>query len=367
MDCSQTIFFNNREHIERLNRKIEDERIPFSGSIDLTRRCNLHCIHCYLAESASRPVGSRELSTQQIRSIIDEITEAGCLFLLITGGEPLLRKDFSEIYCHAKSNGLLLTIFTNGTLITESVADLFSELPPYSVEISLYGATASTYEKITGIKGSYNLCIKGIQILLRNKINVQLKTMLMSINSHELSSIEDLAKNFGVRFRFDAAVFPRMDGDKTPLNYRVSPEDAVHKELSDPVRYRDWQEYVLRNNGNYVTENLYVCGAGSTNFHIDSYGNLQPCLMTHNVRYDLLRGNFLSGWYTIYESVKQRRVRQDFSCKGCEKVAFCNYCPAFFFLENGAEDICSEYLCRLGSLRHAGLKNTENMEVVYGE
>jgi len=364
MDCARTTLFNDARYLELFHKKLEEERIPFSGSIDITQRCNLRCIHCYLGEHTSSPVDQqRELKTDQVLSLLDEISEAGCLFLLITGGEPLLRKDFPRIYTHATQNGLIPTIFTNGTLITESIAALFHELPPYSVEISLYGATASTYETITGVKGSYARCIKGIQKLLRNKINVQLKTMLMILNSHELSAMEEMAKNFGIKFRFDAALFACLNGDKTPLSLRVSPEEAVEKEFSDPARYRDWQGYATRHKNVYVEDNLYVCGAGLSNFHIDSYGNLQPCLMTHTIRYNLLNGNFLSGWYNIYERIREKKVRPDFPCKGCEKVSFCTYCPAFFLLEDGEEDSRSEYLCRAGSLRHARLHHIEHSEV----
>jgi radical SAM protein with 4Fe4S-binding SPASM domain len=363
MDCTHTVLLNDTEYLARLNKKIDDNRIPFSGSIDLTHRCNLRCVHCYLGpQSSSRPTDASELNTEQIRSLLDEITEAGCLFFLITGGEPLIRKDFAEIYRHAKTNGLIVTIFTNGTLITNRIAELFHEFPPYSVEISLYGATPSTYEKITGVKGSYDLCVRGIQLLLKNGINVQLKTMLMTLNSHEFFTIENMAKEFGVRFRFDAALFSRLNGDKKPVSFRVPPEEAVQKEFSDPVRYRNWQDYVMRHKENYVEDNLYICGAGSPNFHINPYGKLQPCLMTHTIQYDLLNGNFLSAWYNIYKEIREKKVRQDFPCKGCEKVAYCSYCPAFFLLENGKEDIRSEYLCRLGSLRHERLQYSEHRE-----
>jgi MoaA/NifB/PqqE/SkfB family radical SAM enzyme len=358
MDCGQTTLFNDERYLERLNKKIEEERIPFSGSISPTHRCNLRCIHCYLGpHSSSRPVNSGELNTGQIRSLLDEVTEAGCLFLLITGGEPLLRKDFPEIYRHAKGNGLVPTIFTNGTLITESVAELFREFPPYSIEISLYGATASTYEKITGVKGSYELCMRGIQLLLTNGINVQLKTMLMTLNSHEFFAIEETAKNIGVRFRFDAALFSCLNGDKTPLSFRVSPEDAVQKEFSDPVRCRNWKDHVMHRKDSPVEEDLYICGAGSSTFHIDPYGNLHPCLMTDTIRYNLSAGNFLSGWYNIQRQIREKKTREGFPCKGCNKVMYCNYCPAFFLLENGKEDSCSEYLCRLGSLRYHRLQH----------
>ncbi|MBW1897011.1 MAG: radical SAM protein, partial [Deltaproteobacteria bacterium] len=156
MECAQTGWLDNKEYLQRLRRKVTQERIPLSGSIDVTHRCNLRCVHCYLGEKQSHwEKRGKELSTAQWISIIDEITEAGCLHLLISGGEPLTRRDFAEIYSHARTNGLLVTVFTNGTLITDRVLELFRDLPPRIVEISLYGATAATYERVTRVKGSY--------------------------------------------------------------------------------------------------------------------------------------------------------------------------------------------------------------------
>jgi MoaA/NifB/PqqE/SkfB family radical SAM enzyme len=213
MDCAQTDWLSDKEYVQHFNRKVAEQRVPLYGSVELTHRCNLRCVHCYLGDKASvRGDGKQELDTAQWISIIDEIAEAGCLNLLITGGEPLLRKDFSEIYCHAKKNGLLVTVFTNGTMITEEILELFQDLPPRAVEISLYGATAATYEKITGIKGSYDQCLRGIQSLLDYGINLKLKTILMTLNRHEFYDIENMAKEYGVEFRFDAAIFPMMTG-----------------------------------------------------------------------------------------------------------------------------------------------------------
>jgi MoaA/NifB/PqqE/SkfB family radical SAM enzyme len=99
------------------------------------------------------------MSTKTIQSLIDDITDAGCLYFLITGGEPLLREDFPTIYQHAKENGLIITIFTNGTLINDKIIALFNEFPPHEVEVSIYGATASVYEKITQVAGSFHKCL----------------------------------------------------------------------------------------------------------------------------------------------------------------------------------------------------------------
>lgn len=298
-----------------------------------------------------------EMSTSQILSVLDAITDAGCLYLLITGGEPFLRKDFAEIYSHAKMNGLLVTVFTNGTLITESIVKLFEELPPRAVEISLYGATASTYEKITGVAGSFEKCMQGIRQLLGHKIHIKLKTILMTLNRHEFSSIQNMAKNFGVKFRFDAEIFPRFNGDKTPINLRVSPEEAVEKEFSNDARRLHWREYIERHQGLPASETLYTCGAGLTNFHIDPYGNLQPCLMTTHFTYNLLSGSFSKGWYDIMPYIREKKSRADSACNQCEKRVLCDFCPAFFYLENGAEDRYSPYLCEIGQHRFRVLNN----------
>lgn len=284
--------------------------------------------------------------------IIDEITDAGCLHLLLTGGEPLLRDDFPEIYRYAKERGVLVTVFSNGTLITDKVLGMFRELPPYEVEITLYGATASTYETITGIPGSYERCMRGIRMLFENKIKMSLKTMLMTLNIHELSEMQNIAKGFGSRFRFDAEICPGFGGDKAPLELRVSPEDAVDREFADREMARQWKSLFDQSKEHVLTDELYGCGAGVTGFHVDSIGNLHPCLMVLDIWYNLSQTKFIEAWQDMISRIKERKAEPDFACRGCEKINLCGYCPAFFSLENGSENVHSEYVCRMGGLRY---------------
>ncbi len=351
MECTEKLT-SDLDFIREFNRKSEQLRTPISGSIELTRRCNLKCVHCYLGNTLSlQKRRDSEMSTSQVLSVIDEIAEAGCLYLLITGGEPLLRKDFSRIYSHAKQRGMVLTIFTNGTLVTDRIVDLFADMPPRVVEISLYGATSPTYEKITRVSGSYNKCLNAVRRLLERKIPVGLKTILMTLNKHEFAEIEDIAKSFGVKFRFDAAIFPRLDGDRSPLNLRVSPQEAVELEFTDKKRAGNWEEYFTRSKGQSPNDKLYNCGAGLTSFHIDPYGNLQPCIMPTGLKFNLSEGCFLKGWHGIISDIRNRKAGDLYTCNHCEKRHLCGFCPAFFGLENGKEEIRSEYLCSMGSLR----------------
>ncbi len=349
MRCAEKTFLTNKDYLEEFNRKSAELRIPLLGSLDLTHRCNLKCVHCYVGNNNF--TSDIEMSSGQIMSLIDEVTEAGCLYLLLTGGEPLIRKDFAEIYSHAKRNGLLVTVFTNGTLITEHITEVFEELPPRVVEISLYGASEKTYEKITGIPGSFGKCRAGIERLLENNIPVRLKTILMTHNDHEFFAIENIAREYGIKFRFDAAIFPRFDGDRSPVDLRVSPEDVIEKEFSDGKRAEKWREYFAQRRGQSLSNNLYNCGAGSTGFHIDPYGNLQPCVMTTRIQHNVIKNGFLNGWQNVMPRIQTIKAGNVSECNKCEKRQACDFCPSFFELETGAEDNLSEYLCSIGNNR----------------
>jgi len=349
-----------REFIHRFNMKVADHRIPLSGTLDLTRQCNLKCIHCYLGKDCSRAKNDfNEVGTEKWIEIIDEITDAGCLHLLITGGEPLLKKDFLRIYRHAKMNGLLVTVFSNGTCINDKILDAFTDLPPHAIEVSLYGATADTFDRITGVEGSYHKCMKGIKRLLDHGINLKLKTILMSLNSHEFSDIESFADELGVAFRFDAAIFPCLNGDRTPLGFRIHPRDAVNKEMSKKERRREWQDFYNKMKEVPASDSLYDCGAGLTAFYIDPYAKMHPCLMAAEPEYDLLHGDFKTGWKEVMPEIIDRQKSSDHPCSNCEKTSLCGYCPAFFHLEEGNEEVFSDYLCSLGKYRFEAICNDQ--------
>lgn len=368
MECTGTQLSSNKEYLREFNRKSAELHIPLAGSLDLTHRCNLRCVHCYLGTmDNSSSLLAREMTTDKMMSVIDEITEAGCLYLLLSGGEPLLRADFPHIYTHAKRNGLLVTVFTNGTLISDRELEVFETFPPRTIEISLYGATARTYELITGVPGSYERCLSGIKGLLARKVPVRLKTVLMTHNNHEFYDIEKIAEEFGVEFRFDAAIFPRLNGDQAPVCLRVPAEDAVRKEFSDLQRKKHWNGFLEEYQHQPVSDNLYRCSAGVTGFYIDPLGSLKPCLMTNNIAFNLGAGSFLEGWNEIAMRIRAKRAAVDFRCSSCEKLLFCGYCPAFFELENGREDICSEYMCSVGRHRSRYLRKIKSGGVRHAE
>jgi len=350
--CEHVTGSDNREFWTRMNARINQERIPFSGSLALTHQCNLHCAHCYANENPATEAYRRELTTEQWQSILIQIREEGCLFLLLTGGEPLMRPDFAEIYAFAKRKGFLVTVFSNGMLVDDAILDLFQELPPRMVEISIYGARKETHERITGVCDSYHWTLTAVDQLLARGISVGLKTVLMKSNLHELKSMETIATDRNLRFRIDSAIFPTLQGDPAPLEMRLSPRQAVNAEFSNPERVREWTDYYQRHRNLQNSHRLYICGAGIRTFHIDPLGVLYPCLMVRDHAYSLLQGPFSTGWSTEIARITEETLPDDSPCRACPIRMLCGYCPGFFQLENGSVRVPSAYLCQTGKLRY---------------
>ncbi len=177
------------EFSSSIERESEHGRIPFMGTLELTYRCNLNCCHCYCNLPVSDPKRHEELKLNEIKRVIDEIVDSGCLWLLLTGGEPLVRKDFWDIYYYSLRKGLLVEIFTNATLINEETAKKLSDLPPLGIEISIYGSNHSAYDKVTQVDGSFINALKGIKWLKKYKVGFSLKTMVTTLNLDDLESM----------------------------------------------------------------------------------------------------------------------------------------------------------------------------------
>jgi radical SAM protein with 4Fe4S-binding SPASM domain len=349
MACPHNMTPDEREEYLRFSRKVIEQRIPIGGSIEITRQCNFDCIHCYLGEMKSSPeFSANELNAAEWMRIIDEIVDAGCLYLLFTGGDPLIRDDFSDIYRHARKRGLIVTVFTNGSLITDEVLAVFSEYPPNLVEISIYGASSETYKAVTRRADCFGKCMANIRKLIQCGIQIQLKTVLMTKNRHEFDEIRKISEALGVKFRFDAMIFPCLNGDAAPIDYRVSPVEVAERNMFSNKNRLKWKEIFNGIKRGPLTDVLYDCGAGSTNFHIDPCGMLSPCLMVSDVCFNLSDGSFLNGWHNVMPKVKEKKNPLDFVCKTCEYQILCSYCPAFFKLETGSEVRISKYLCDIG-------------------
>ena len=352
MSCPSLPEIDAGEWGEILLRSLQGRRYPLGGTLELTDRCNLGCLHCYINQpAANRSAQARELSTAQVISILDQITDAGCLFLLLTGGEIFIRRDFPEIYRHSRQRGLVVTLFTNGTLVTPRIADLLAELRPHTIEITLYGATSETYEKVTQAPGSYSRCRRGIDLLLERDIPLVLKSVLMKANQHELAEMQSLAEQLGVPYRYDGMLWPRLDGGTQPFEQRISLQELVALDRTDPQRQQEWERTAALFKGTKTrNEYLYSCGAGMHTFHIDSTGKVSICTMSRRPNADMLQVGFLQAWEQIGELRKEKRKLAT-PCIECSIGALCTQCPGWSQVVHGDDETPVDFVCQLGHLR----------------
>ena len=339
-------------HLERIRDRAMAENIPLHGTLDLTHRCNLRGSHCYLGSHEHEVERlQKEMSTAQVLGLLDEMAEAGCLYLLISGGEPLLRPDFCEIYRHARALGMWVSVFTNGTLLSEEHMEAFREYPPYLVEITLYGATERTYETVTGVPGSFARCRKAIDRLVGGGVRLILKTIILKANAAEVPDMEGLARSLGVRFRIDGTIMARVDGDKGPLSQRLSAEEVVEIEFANPERFEQFEEFYLKAQTFNFSTALYQCAAGRMAFHIHPTGALRPCFAAVDLSFDALSGGFRTAWRMAVEAVKRLTIDPASPCYACDKKVLCGYCPALIALESTDGVLPPAFLCELGTRR----------------
>ena len=334
-----------------------ENRIPIRGAIEITHRCNNNCVQCYnnlpLKDKAAR---RKELTYDEHCRILDEISALGCLWLLFTGGEIFARKDFLDIYTYAKQKGLLVTLFTNGTLITADVADYLAQYRPFAVEITLYGRTQRTYERVTGIPGSFARCMQGIRLLIERNLPLSLKSMAIASNKHELGDMKRFVENeLGLEFKFDAILNPRCDCSQTPLEVRLAPEEVVKLDLQNPKRIAEWRDLIERsNNSRHALEYskaVWQCSSGLNTFAIDPYGILRMCILSQNDGYDLRNGNFQEGWEQFLYKLRQKQISKQTKCLACAIRDMCGMCPANAGLESLDEEEPVDFLCQVAHLR----------------
>ncbi|HYM62340.1 MAG TPA: radical SAM protein [Thermoanaerobaculia bacterium] len=339
-----------------IHTEVNAARIPVNGTIEVTNRCPLNCSHCYnnlpMADATARRY---ELSTEDHYRVLDELSEMGCLWLLYSGGEIFARRDFLDIYTYAKKKGFLITLFTNGTLITEEIADYLVQWMPFAIEITLYGATRETYEALTRIPGSYDHCMRGIRLLLERGLPLKLKTVAVSINRHEIQAMRQIADDLGVEFKFDGMINPRIDCSSSPLAVRLAPHELVELDMHDSQRVAEWRRVASELESEVPPEGetpqLYDCGGGVNSFAIDPYGNLTICVLSHIDRYNLRSGSVRDGWEHFMATVRDKRATRPTKCTACALKGLCGMCPANGELENGDPEAPVEFLCHTAHLR----------------
>lgn len=353
MSCLNLPEFAFDEWGDILLKPLNGGRYPLAGEFELTDRCNLSCVHCFINQPAGcLQTHQDELTTSQVKDILDQIAAAGCLHLLLTGGEPLLRPDFSDIYLYARRKGMLVMLFTNGTMLTPAIMDVLKEAPPHLVEVSMYGATKETYEAVTRAPGSFERFMRGVELLKASGLPFATKSVILTNNIHELPLMKKMAEEKGWRFRYDGSIFPRLNGSQDPFEYRLSIEEMLELDRSDPERMQSWVD-----NYNYSKDLpmrsekfVYSCGAGHRSFHIDSSGRLSACMMARKPSYSISEMGFQAAWEKLGEVRRKERTLK-VPCLTCSASGMCTQCPGWSQLVHDDDETIVDFVCELTKAR----------------
>ncbi len=320
--------------------------LPLNGQIELTYYCNLNCIHCYCRGCEGK---SKELSTQRWKDIFDQIHKEGCFWLTFTGGEPLLRSDFQELYAYALKKGFLVTVLSNGTVLSSAQLEFFKRNMPLSFEISLYGTTREVYESVTQVSGSFQNLRKNIDRLLQIKMPVVLKTVGLKQNKGEILKVKALSEELlgKGKFKFDSFIHPRINGNTTPCAHRLLPEEIIEIVNSDSDMVAQREEELHLSSNLRPKEYLYQCDTWRNNFFINPYGRLQFCHLSQKYSHDLGKISFKHAFYEEFPMLLNEKFKSSSKCQSCDLRKYCYFCPARSFLETKNEEGPVEYYCKL--------------------
>lgn len=354
--------FCQKEKIEKL--KEMPKRYPVDGTFELTVRCNLHCKMCLFRhhDRENRELMEKELTAEQWIQMAGQAAQAGTFQLLITGGEPLLRKDFCQIWEGIYKQGFLLTLYTNATLVTEKVMETLRRYPPNKIGITIYGASAATYEKVCGDSQAFSRTLEGIRLLRTLPSKIEFRTTIIKENYGDIDAMEELIhKNFGPEYILTQTrmVTKAVRGGCADVAAcRLEPEDNVRLAFRRGIQYikqrvgPEYDEKNLhlkweKNEGEDVFHpklTLFGCDAGMSQYTIAWDGKLLACQMMGAFQTDALREGLAQAWKRFPYVV--HLPKPDQRCENCEDRKICNCCAASRYAETGSISGCPEYVCR---------------------
>src|SRR3984893_17569974 len=254
--------------------------IPIAVQFDLTYRCNERCIHCYLDHE-----DHGELTTDEVKHVLDQLAAAGTLFLTLSGGELLLRKDFFELLSYACAKRFDVKLKTNAILLGEREAVRIRDLGVRQVQVSIYSHRAVVHDAITKVAGSLNRSLAAIRFLKARGLRVLIANVLMRQNAADYPGVQALARELGVECTIDPTITPKMDGDTSILGLRV-PRNELLRVFTDQTLVGEAAAPLPSVEIDTGALDDIPCSAGHTSCYISPYGDIYPC-----VQFPLPSGN----------------------------------------------------------------------------
>src|SRR5438094_1152293 len=313
-----------------MNQKALELGVPLGVHLDVTYRCNERCVHCYLDHD-----DHGEMTTAEIRDILQQLAEAGTFFLTLSGGEVLMRRDFFEILEYARRLAFNVRIKTNGVMIRKSEARRMRDLGVEQVQISIYSRRPEIHDAITKLPGSLKRSIEAIGLLKSQGLKVAIANVLMTVNMGEHAGVQALAQELGVVYTLDPTITPKIDGDTSILNLRI-PGSELNAVFHNKDLVGNVEEFCAPppQPGEDIMEG-YPCSAGHTAAYITPYGDVFPCVQFPLPSGNVRRQKFIDIWRNSPQLAEVRSIHaRDLPvCSTCPHMVSCSRCPGLAYME----------------------------------
>lgn len=316
--------------MQELAQRALDHSVPFSVQLDVTYRCNERCVHCYLDHK-----DHGEMTTAEIKDVLDQLSEAGVFFLTLSGGEIFMRMDFLEIVEYARSLMFCIKIKTNAFMVGEKEAQRLSDLAVQDVQVSIYSHRPEVHDAITLLPGSLKRSVAGIRRLRSHGVKVVVANVLMMQNLSDHNGVIELAKELGAEYTIDPTITPMMDGDRSVLQLGLG-VPQLQEVFRSPELVGDVDEFCTVSspeNDDHLKD--LPCSAGHTACYISPYGDLYPCVQFPLPSGNVRRQKFMDIWRdsTQLKEVRSITVGDLPVCSGCGHSSSCTRCPGLAYME----------------------------------
>lgn len=340
-----------RENLEKDTKRDERKKRwanvrPTTAQIYVENRCNLKCQHCYESET-SHPPERYALSVDDYSRIFDELAELGVLYVTFTGGEVFLRRDFLEIVSIARKKRFDVSIFTSGTLIDEKKSARLAQLKVQRVEITVYSHDSAVHDAFTGVTGSHSRSVRALQLLNHAGVKTVMKSNLMTFNVEHVDGLVSLAEAVGADYQFDPTVKPRMDGDRKPLEYAVSPDKIRQLVLNRPDLYTAFQKFnpdeLCSGEKNFLSPDSVICGAARGFISVSADGGVYACGFFPVPGGHIRESSLKDIWYGSeqFSRIRETTFGKMTACSSCDVKSTCVPCMAYAEVEHRDHTQCA--------------------------
>ena len=340
--------------------------LPVSGTFELTARCNFNCRMCYVHQNGPDLAG-KELTAAEWLEIGKKARDMGMVFLLLTGGEPMLRPDFPEIYTGLVRLGLIVSINSNASLYNEEIRQTFLRYPPSRINVTLYGGSEETYRNLCG-NASFEKVAENLRSMKDDGLQVRLNVSLTPYNVGDMEKIDAISREIGLQAKSSAYMYPpvRLNGETGVNKGRFTAEEAG-RIMAEWDAIRDTEELFhqraerIRQNRKAIDTDACVdvnetgegirCRAGRSAFWMTWEGKLMPCgtMPVEDDAPDVRKVGFEAAWKWVRDYAAA--VRMPSECRTCPEKENCPSCASVCKCETGKFDEKPCYLCEMTEAR----------------